>query len=108
MQKLYRIASGWKLSTDVAVEVLREPIAQSQDHGDKEFDGRCQSDPLRENVIICPFDPEEQQVVDIPHCARHREERLVVLREVLLGFPIEVVRAFALKLHQGAETIVIH
>ena len=70
MQTLYRVASGWKLSTDVSVEVLWEFVAQAQNHGNKELDGRCQSDPLGENVIVCPFDSEEQQVVDI-------EDRLI-------------------------------
>ncbi len=107
MQRLCRVASGWKLGTDIPVKVLREFVAQPQDHCNEKFNGRGQSNPLREHIVVRPLDSQKQQIVDISHGSRHGKEGLIVLRKILFGFAIEIVNALAFKLHQCTEPIII-
>jgi hypothetical protein len=102
-----RNALGWEFGMDVPMEVLRKLVPQSEDHSNQELNGRRQSYPFGEDIIVRPLDSQQQEVVDVPHRPCGGEQRFIVLGKAALRPAVEFMRALTLKFHERPELIVV-
>jgi len=89
------------------MEVLREFVPEAEDHRDEELDRRAEADTFREDIVVRPFNAEQQQVVDVSHGPRSSEQWLVLFCEATFCGAIVLMRTLAFEFHQRAELIVI-